>query len=68
MLFDNVEDPYQLHNRIGDSTHADLVRELDDMLVHKLAGVGDKFEAASALIETWGYTVDPNTGTVPYTT
>src|SRR5690606_12236132 len=49
LLFDNVEDPYQLRNLVGDPQHADTVRELDRALQRKLDRLGDRFESGHEL-------------------
>jgi len=66
LLYDNQEDPYQQQNLVGTAERAELQKELDARLQHKLAAVGDEFLHGDAYIAQWGHTVDES-GTVPYT-
>lgn len=59
LLFDNVEDPYQLRNLVDDPGHADLQRELDGRLGALLEHYGDRFEPGMEYVRRWGYQVDP---------
>jgi len=65
LLYDNDEDPYQLHNLVGDPEYAAFVQELDARLQRKLDALGDEFLPGLEYIRQWGYPVD-ETGTVPY--
>lgn len=65
LLYDNQEDPYQLHNLCGQQQMRDIQARLDDILNDELKRRGDNFEPAEAYIKRWGYTVD-ETGTIPY--
>ncbi|MDR3406073.1 MAG: sulfatase [Chthoniobacter sp.] len=64
LLFDDQEDPLQMHNLVGDPGHAALQAELDATLKRKLKERGDEFLPADAYIKKWGWEVDAN-GTVP---
>ena len=66
LLYDNLEDPYQLNNLCNNPQTAELQRQLDKMLAQKLEQTGDEFLPAPQYISQWSYTVD-ETGTVPYT-
>jgi arylsulfatase A-like enzyme len=66
LLFDNKNDPFQMHNLIGVPYYADLQARLDAQLQQKLEQAHDAFLPADAYIQKWGYKVDA-TGTVPYT-
>jgi arylsulfatase A-like enzyme len=66
LLYDNMRDPYQLHNLCNDPDKADLQRRLDDLLTQKLDQTKDEFLPAQHYITKWSYIVD-ETGTVPYT-
>ena len=41
LLFDNINDPYQLNNRINDPDYGELINELDSKLDQLLIGAGD---------------------------
>ena len=40
-LYDLVKDPYQLHNRYGDPTYADVQRDLMVRMERHMAALGD---------------------------
>jgi hypothetical protein len=64
LLFDNLQDPFQLHNLIGQPAYADLQANLDSQLKAKLAQQHDDFLPAADYITKWHYMVDA-TGTIP---
>ncbi|MCY4526411.1 MAG: sulfatase [Anaerolineaceae bacterium] len=64
-LFDNQEDPLQMHNRVDDPGFLELRLQLDARLTEVLASQGDEFLHGDEYIRRRGYTVDA-TGTVPY--
>lgn len=66
LLYDNENDPHQLHNLIDDPAWQDVRAELEQKTQALLAQTNDAFEPAEQLIERWGYEVD-ETLTVPYT-
>jgi arylsulfatase A-like enzyme len=41
MLFDNVKDPLQLNNLVGDASHAEIRNKLDARLMEELARIGE---------------------------
>lgn len=43
LLFDNTNDPYQMHNLAGDEAHSALINKLDDKLSARLKSIGDEF-------------------------
>jgi len=65
LLFDNLTDPYQQNNLIGNSKFSQLEVKLEKALRQRLLEVKDEFLPGKAYIEKWGYTVDSN-GTIPY--
>lgn len=67
LLYDNQADPYQQHNLVGDPSAAAVQARLDAQLNKKLAAQGDEFLPGEKYIAKFGYTVNPKTGTVPYT-
>ena len=66
LLFDNVNDPYQLNNLIGNEGYTALQDDLESLLAQRLKETGDEFLPGMEYIKKWGYQVD-ETGTVPYT-
>ena len=65
LLYDNLNDPYQLDNLVDLPQHLSLRDDLDQKLQRKLDQRKDKFLPGMEYINTWGYTVDER-GTVPY--
>ena len=66
LLYDNVADPYQLENLVGEPEVAELQMQLDQQLDEMLERFGDAFLSGDEYLEQWGYEVD-GTGTVPFT-
>ncbi len=66
LLYDNVNDPYQLNNIVNDDRYFQLKNELDAWLTRKLRSMGDDFLPGIMYIQKWGYNLD-ETGTVPFT-
>jgi predicted deacetylase len=67
MFYDNAIDPYQLNNLAGLPDFAGVQADLDMQLAARLVDIGDPFREADWYIAQWGYTVNPDDGTVPYT-
>jgi arylsulfatase A-like enzyme len=65
LLFDNLDDPFQLRNLADEPSQATLRAELEALLARKLKSSGDEFLSGEAYVKKWGYTVNEN-GTVPY--
>lgn len=60
LLYDNVADPYQSTNLVGQAAHIGLRAELDTLLKKKLAEQRDAFLPGPDYIRQWGYKVDAN--------
>ena len=52
-LFDNENDPYQLHNLIKDPSYADTAKDLRALMYKKMAAIGDHFEKTSYYKKHW---------------
>jgi arylsulfatase A-like enzyme len=65
LLYDNLNDPKQLVNLIGDPKFAQLQTEQDALLTRKLTEQHDEFLPGAEYIKKWGYKVDPS-GTMPH--
>lgn len=65
LLFDNLTDPNQLTNLIGNPQYLNLKETLDKALNQRLRETKDEFLPGKTYIENWGYVVD-STGTIPY--
>ncbi len=69
LLFDNREDPYQLHNLCDVPEYAEIQQHLEERLQIRLRQTGDSFEHAGVYVQRvqqWGYEVDEN-GTTTFT-
>jgi arylsulfatase A-like enzyme len=65
LLYDNAVDPYQMTNLVGLPEYAEAQAALDAQLATQLGAIGDPFREGEWYVDQWGYTVDPNDGTVP---
>jgi hypothetical protein len=43
VLYDNTEDPFQLHNLIDEPKHQDLAAELESEMRAQMGRIGDRF-------------------------
>ena len=59
LMFDDVKDPYQTHNLVGDPANAALQQQLDSRLQAALGKIGDNFQPAQYYLDRWGYDVHP---------
>ncbi|WP_430427077.1 sulfatase family protein [Maribacter litoralis] len=66
LLFDNINDPYQLNNLVGNEGAAAIQDDMEKILSERLKATGDEFLPGLNYIKKWGYPID-KTGTVPYT-
>ena len=58
ILFDNVEDPYQMTNLIDDPTLGTVRDELEDMLVAHMKKIGDEFLSRDEYYTRFGIELD----------
>jgi hypothetical protein len=65
LLFDNLEDPFQLKNLVSEPSSAKIREQLEGQLSQLLKKSNDQFLPGKEYIKKWGYVLD-NTGTVPY--
>jgi arylsulfatase A-like enzyme len=66
LLYDNLRDPYQLENRVGQADVASLQEALAEELRGWLARTDDPFVAAEEHRRRWGYVVNER-NEIPYT-
>ena len=64
LLYDNAVDPYQMTSLVGLSDYAEAQAGLDAQLAAKLVAISDPFREGAFYVGEWGYTVDPNDGSV----
>jgi arylsulfatase A-like enzyme len=60
LLFDDRQDPYQMHNLLGRPEYAALAADLNAQLQAALKRIGDPFRPAQYYVDLWGYDVRPN--------
>ena len=53
LFFNNVKDPYQLRNLIGEKKYSDLINIFRDELKNKMYNLNDTFPASSWYRENW---------------
>jgi arylsulfatase A-like enzyme len=66
LLYDNLQDPYQMQNLCGTSEYQDVQQHLDGLLEEMLKSLGDEFLPGAEYMRRWGYRAD-QTGTVAFT-
>ena len=66
LLFDNIADPYQVNNLVGNANFADIQQQLEAKLQELLTQNNDEFLPGMEYINKWQYVVAED-GTVPYT-
>jgi arylsulfatase A-like enzyme len=65
LLFDNLNDPFQLKNLVGDPKYKRSQKKLDQQLKRLLKARGDEFKPGMEYVKKWNYYVD-ETESVPY--
>ncbi|MEO5996767.1 MAG: sulfatase [Chitinophagaceae bacterium] len=65
LLFDNIKDPLQVNNIVGQSDFKQVQQNLDERLNKKLKERKDDFLPGMEYVKRWNYLVD-STETVPY--
>lgn len=65
LLFDNLEDPFQMRNLVGNTEHVGVRRGLDDRLNEEMARRGDALLPADHYLERFGYEVN-DVGAIPH--
>jgi hypothetical protein len=65
LLFDNQEDPYQMHNLCGNEQFSTIQAHLDALLLKMLHERADEFLPGEVYMQRWGYPYDES-GAVPY--
>lgn len=65
LLFDNLKDPLQLNNLIGNAKYNTIQKKLDANLKNELRKRKDDFKPGLEYVKQWNYVVD-ETETVPY--
>lgn len=67
LLYDNLEDPYQMKNLLNNPNYSKLQNDLDNTLQAKLKERGDSFLPKEQYLTNWGYEVNTQRGhEIPY--
>lgn len=53
LLFDYVNDPYQMNNLVSDAGHQNVLQEMRNKLAEKMDSVSDTFEASTYYRDHW---------------
>ena len=61
MLFDDVNDPYQMKNLADQAEHAQLRKKLEQRLPAELKRITDPFKPAEYYLNRWGMDLKPHT-------
>ncbi|MEX2232716.1 MAG: sulfatase [Cyclobacteriaceae bacterium] len=65
LFFDNINDPFQLNNLLGNPAYSETEMQLEKLLQKTLKQQKDEFKPGMEYVRQWNYFVD-ETGTVPY--
>ncbi len=66
LLYDNLNDPYQMNNLISNPAQITLREQLDATLMELLEQNNDSVMPKEDAIRKWGYTVQTKGGEIPY--
>ncbi|MGK6352564.1 sulfatase family protein [Parapedobacter sp. DT-150] len=66
LFFDNVQDPYQQHNLVGNPRYQALMEAFDRQLHERLAADGDALVSGLEYVKKYNYPALDETETVPY--
>ncbi|WP_372772714.1 sulfatase [Mangrovibacterium sp.] len=66
MLFDNLNDPFQMDNLVNKPAFALVQQDLDQHLNSKLEMIGDDFKARDYYMQKWGYVLDQKKHAINY--
>ncbi|WP_299430189.1 sulfatase [uncultured Maribacter sp.] len=65
-LFDNIKDPYQMNNLIGNPKFASLQKTLYAKLNQQLKTIGDDFKPRDFYLKKWDYVLDKKKNCIDY--
>ena len=65
LMYDNLDDPCQMRNLVGNTEHASLQRRLDSLLMKEMSLRGDALLPAEHYLERFGYEVN-DVGAIPH--
>jgi len=66
LLFDNLNDPYQMKNLVDKPEFTDLQQELDKRLNQQLEKIGDDFKTRDYYLQKWNVKLDENRKAINY--
>jgi arylsulfatase A-like enzyme len=65
-LFDNLKDPYQMNNLLGQDEFAELQQDLDAKLNAALKDIGDDFQPRDFYLQKWNVKLDDSRNAINY--
>lgn len=65
-LLDNLKDPYQMNNLVGNPEFSVLQEEMDQTLNQELEKVGDEFYARDYYMRKWSFEMDNERNAIDY--
>ncbi|HSH19384.1 MAG TPA: sulfatase, partial [Draconibacterium sp.] len=65
-LFDNLKDPYQMNNLLGQDEFAKLQQDLDAKLNVALKKIGDDFQSRDFYLQKWNVKLDETRNAINY--
>ena len=66
MIFDDLNDPYQMNNLIGNQEFYELQKDLEDKLKIELEKIGDHFYPRDYYLKKWNYVLDEKINAIDY--
>lgn len=66
MLFDNVNDPFQMNNLLGKAEFEAIQKDLDSKLNAQLVAINDEFGTRDDYLKKWNYKLDEEKHAIPY--
>lgn len=66
MLFNNLEDPYQMNNLVDNPEFDALQDDLDSKLISALHNIGDEFGTRDYYLKKWNYSIDNKRNAIDY--
>lgn len=66
MLFDNLNDPFQMDNLVNKPEFAAVQQDLDAKLKQELAKIGDDFKPREYYMQKWNYVLDEQKHAIDY--
>nr|WP_282122060.1 sulfatase-like hydrolase/transferase [Algibacter mikhailovii] len=66
MFYDNIKDPYQQNNLIGNPALQDIEKDLHEQLIKELHKIGDEVRPRDYYMKKWNYFFDDKKHAIPF--